>query len=75
MDDNNKQRDMDRESNNTELAPWLPIPSRAVSAIEHPCIIKNVDKGITSLGGSVKLSKVRRQAADPHPLADAHSRV
>jgi general transcription factor 3C polypeptide 5 (transcription factor C subunit 1) len=39
-------------------APWLPIPSRAVSAIEHPCIIKNIDKGIASLGGPVKLSKV-----------------
>lgn len=39
------------------LAPWLPIPSRAISAIEHPCIVKNIDKGISSLGGSVKLSK------------------
>jgi hypothetical protein len=41
-----------------QLAPWLPIPSRAISVIEHPCIIKNVDKGITSLGGALKLSKV-----------------
>lgn len=39
-------------------APWLPIPSRAISVIEHPCIVKNVDKGIASLGGPVKLSKV-----------------
>ncbi|CAN9240997.1 unnamed protein product [Alternaria alternata] len=38
-------------------APWLPIPSRAVSVVEHPAIVKNVDKGITSLGGPVKLSK------------------
>jgi general transcription factor 3C polypeptide 5 (transcription factor C subunit 1) len=51
---------------NTELpaekqhAPWLPIPSRAVSAVEHPAIIKNIDKGIASLGGPVKLSKVSR---------------
>ncbi|RAR03714.1 transcription factor tfiiic complex a box associated subunit [Stemphylium lycopersici] len=36
---------------------WLPIPSRAISVVEHPAIIKNVDKGITSLGGPVKLSK------------------
>jgi general transcription factor 3C polypeptide 5 (transcription factor C subunit 1) len=63
---NNNHRNMSSAGSNTELAPWLPIPSRAVSAIEHPCIIKNVDKGITSLGGSVKLSKVRGQAAGPH---------
>jgi hypothetical protein len=36
-----------------------PVPLRAVSAIEHPCIVKNIDKGITSLGGPVKLSRVR----------------
>jgi general transcription factor 3C polypeptide 5 (transcription factor C subunit 1) len=47
-------------SDNTQRAPWLPVPSRAISAVEHPCIIKNLDKGITSLGGPVKLSKVSR---------------
>lgn len=46
-----------------QLAPWLPIPSRAISAVEHPCIVKNVDKGITSLGGPVKLSKVTKSCA------------
>jgi general transcription factor 3C polypeptide 5 (transcription factor C subunit 1) len=40
------------------LAPKLQIPSRAVSVVEHPCIVKNVDKGVVSLGGEVKLSKV-----------------
>ena len=73
--DSNMRSDVSTASASTQLAPWLPIPSRAVSAIEHPCIIKNVDKGITSLGGSVKLSKVRGQAADPRSLANAHFRV
>ncbi|KAH7413776.1 RNA polymerase III transcription factor IIIC subunit-domain-containing protein [Phaeosphaeria sp. MPI-PUGE-AT-0046c] len=45
-------------------APWLPIPSRAISAVEHPCIVKNVDKGITSLGGPAKLSKGLRSRID-----------
>ncbi|KAH7135309.1 RNA polymerase III transcription factor IIIC subunit-domain-containing protein [Dendryphion nanum] len=45
---------------NSDVAPWLSIPSRAVSVVEHPCIIKNVDKGITSLGGAAKLSKALR---------------
>lgn len=46
-------------STQNKLAPKLEVPSRAVSIVEHPCIIKNVDKGIVSLGGEVKLSKVR----------------
>ena len=73
--DSNMRSYVSTSSASTQLAPWLPIPSRAVSAIEHPCIIKNIDKGITSLGGAVKLSKVRGQAADPRSLANAHFRV
>ena len=45
----------------TQHAPWLPVPSRAISVVEHPAVIKNVDKGIASLGGPVKLSKVSRK--------------
>jgi general transcription factor 3C polypeptide 5 (transcription factor C subunit 1) len=54
---------MDNAASTTENqhAPWLPIPSRAVSVVEHPAIVKNVDKGITSLGGPVKLSKVSQR--------------
>ena len=52
------------QSGNKQYAPWLPIPSRAISAVEHPCIVKNVDKGITSLGGPVKLSKVSGSGQD-----------
>jgi general transcription factor 3C polypeptide 5 (transcription factor C subunit 1) len=48
-----------------QLAPWLPIPSRAISVVEHPAIIKNIDKGITSLGGPVKLSKVGKDDQVP----------
>lgn len=42
----------------SDYAPWIPIASRAISAVEHPCVVKNVDEGIASLGGAVKLSKV-----------------
>ena len=48
-----------RENTPAQTAPWLPIPSRAISVVEHPCLVKNIDKGIVSLGGPVKLSKVR----------------
>jgi general transcription factor 3C polypeptide 5 (transcription factor C subunit 1) len=77
MNNNNKNnnRDMSAANANTEPAPWLPIPFRAVSAIEHPCIIKNIDKGITSLGGSVKLSKVRDKLQVHTLVANVHFRV
>ncbi|KAF1996461.1 hypothetical protein P154DRAFT_566058 [Amniculicola lignicola CBS 123094] len=39
------------------LAPLLPVPLRAVTSIEHPCMVKNVDKAIESLGGAMKLSQ------------------
>ncbi|KAH6638922.1 transcription factor tfiiic complex a box associated subunit sfc1 [Boeremia exigua] len=67
---NNSRRDVSSPGVNTALAPWLPIPSRAVSAIEHPCIIKNVDKGITSLGGPVKLSKGLRSRLETNTNPD-----
>jgi hypothetical protein len=53
------EQDMVDATTQQRHAPWLPIPSRAISVVEHPCIVKNIDKGITSLGGPVKLSKVR----------------
>jgi len=55
----NNEYNVTDASNEKQLAPLLPIPCRAISVVEHPCIVKNVDKGITSLGGPVKLSKVR----------------
>jgi general transcription factor 3C polypeptide 5 (transcription factor C subunit 1) len=53
----NAEDETDTTRDEQPLAPWLPIPSRAISAVEHPCIVKNIDKSITSLGGPVKLSK------------------
>ena len=42
-------------------APWMQVPARSVAVVEHPCVVKNLDKGVVSLGGSVKLSKVGRR--------------
>ncbi|KAJ4293430.1 tau 95 subunit of transcription factor TFIIIC [Kalmusia sp. IMI 367209] len=70
---------MDMDSNTTtashenaaqQTAPWLQIPSRAISVVEHPCLIKNIDKGIISLGGPVKLSKGLRSKLEPQPNAE-----
>ena len=40
------------------LAPRYEIPTNPVANIEHPCIIKNVDRGILSLGGNKQIEKV-----------------
>ncbi|KAF2826829.1 hypothetical protein CC86DRAFT_349934 [Ophiobolus disseminans] len=58
-----------------QLAPWLPIPSRAISVVEHPCIVKNVDKGITSLGGPVKLSKGLRSKLETAADSDDEDKL
>ena len=40
------------------LAPWYSVPDKTIVGVEHPYIIRNVDKAIASLGGESKLSKV-----------------
>ena len=35
-----------------DVAPWYQVARRNVVTVEHPCIVKNVDKGIAMLGGS-----------------------
>jgi len=41
-----------------EKAPWLDVPLREITSIEHPCIICNVDNGIKSLGGNQMIGQV-----------------
>lgn len=40
------------------VAPWYDVPRKDVVSIEHPCLIRNVDNGIKSLGGPLALNKV-----------------
>ncbi|KAI9731905.1 MAG: tau 95 subunit of transcription factor TFIIIC [Cirrosporium novae-zelandiae] len=53
---------------NIQEAPWLPVPSKSIVSVEHPCIIKNVDKGIQTLGGSSKLAQTIRAEGKNIPL-------
>ena len=39
-------------------ARWYTVPNKHFVSIENPFIIKNVDKGIETLGGVNKLQKV-----------------
>ncbi|KAJ9316621.1 hypothetical protein DTO271D3_3128 [Paecilomyces variotii] len=46
-------------------APWYPIPSRRIVSVEHPGIVKNVDKAIDTLNGNSGISKILKpQKAD-----------
>lgn len=39
-------------------APWYPVPSQDIVCVEHPCIVKNVDKAIDTLQGYAGISEV-----------------
>ena len=47
-----------RRYTSVRYAPAYHIPSAPVIGIEHPCIIRNKDRGIQSLGGLSQLQKV-----------------
>jgi len=61
---NTLQEDID--SRNIDFAPWLAVPSDRIVRIEHPGIVRNIEKGIASLGGKKELAAVRLS----HPLRD-----
>ena len=39
-------------------APWIPVPSQSIVSVEHPYIIRNIEKGLQSLGDQPKRDKV-----------------
>lgn len=46
------------ENNTSRTAPFYSVPSRRIVSIEHPAIIKNVDKAIDTLQGKTGIIKV-----------------
>ncbi|KAL1959388.1 hypothetical protein VTO42DRAFT_2191 [Malbranchea cinnamomea] len=44
-------------------APWYSIPSHSFVSVEHPCIVRNVDKALATLQGGEQISKL---VASPH---------
>ncbi len=42
----------------SQAAPWSSVPGLAIVSVEHPFIIKNIDKGIETLGGNGSMLKV-----------------
>lgn len=40
-------------------APSYNIPSRQLISVEHPAVIRNIDKAIDTLQGNTGMNKVR----------------
>lgn len=47
-------------------APVYEVPSRHIVSVEHPAIIKNVDKAIETLQGDAGIAKVNPETHGPH---------
>jgi hypothetical protein len=50
-------------SSQARSAPWYGVPSNTLVSIEHPCVVKDPDKAIETLGGTTEISK----ASYSHP--------
>ena len=40
-----------RPTEHGDAAPWFRVPDKTAISVEHPCLVKNVDKAIEMLGG------------------------
>lgn len=58
--------DSEPSSDNARPAEWLDLPQNRVIAIEHPCIVNDIHKGLKSLGGE-NLIKTVGLSFVPHP--------
>jgi general transcription factor 3C polypeptide 5 (transcription factor C subunit 1) len=50
----------DPASNRHQLANWLTVSSDRVVTVEHPSIVRDIDKGLLSLGGEHHIKHVGR---------------
>lgn len=45
--------------------PWISVKSQPIVSVEHPYVVRNIDRGIKSLGGQPKLDEVRSHTLVP----------
>jgi Tau95 Triple barrel domain len=51
---------------NDDDAPVYEFPDTKIVALEHPCIIRNLNRGIKSLGGNQRLQEVALSSHQSH---------
>ncbi len=47
---------MSETSRKRKLAPHFPVPDVPIVSVEHPCVVRNLDKAIRMLGGDVEIA-------------------
>lgn len=50
------------DQNNSWTAPFHPVPARQLVSVEHPAIVRNVDKAIETLQGDAGIKSVRTKS-------------
>ncbi|KAI0205257.1 hypothetical protein F4808DRAFT_278645 [Astrocystis sublimbata] len=58
----------DSETDIPESAPIFDVPDRKIVAIDHPCIIYNLDKGLQSFGPNPEFRKLMDDTPEPQAL-------
>lgn len=56
-------------------APWYNVPRQSIVSVEHPFIIKDVDKGLATLGNESKLEEVSCNHFQHIPIANVSQLV
>lgn len=49
---------MTENQDGSQFAPWYRVPERRIVAVEHPGIVKNVDRAIKTLQGDAGIANV-----------------
>ncbi|EGE05386.1 RNA polymerase III transcription factor subunit [Trichophyton equinum CBS 127.97] len=49
-------------------APWYPVPPQDVVSVEHPCVVRNIDKAIDTLQGHAAISEMLDASNRDSPL-------
>lgn len=57
---NSDKTTVSKDHKRSSYAPWYTIPRQPIVSVEHPFIIKDVDKGLATLGSLRKLQEVSR---------------
>ena len=55
---NSDKRTVSKDHKRSSYAPWYTIPRQPIVSVEHPFIIRDVDKGLATLGSPRKLQEV-----------------
>ena len=72
---NSDSKERSSSHKNSSHAPWYNVPKQPIVSVEHPFIIKDVDKGLATLGGSSKLEEVSRIRFQQKPTSDVFQLV